>query len=42
MSSSTFGFDYGDDGADRRKLADGETNGDDHGTKTLPTPPHID
>ena len=42
MSSSTSGFDSGDTRADRRYLADGETNGDDQGTKTLPSTRRID
>jgi len=36
------GTNHVDDGADRRKLADDETNGDGQGTKTLPTAPRID
>ena len=42
MSYSTSGFDSGDTRADRRYLADGETNGDDQGTKTLPSTRRID
>ena len=42
MSSSTLGFDHGGDGSDRRYLADDETNGDDQGTKTLPSTRRID
>ena len=42
MSSSTSDADYDDDGADRRKLTDGEANGDDQGTKTLPSTRRID
>ena len=42
MSSSTSGFDSGDTRTDRRYLADGETNGDDQGTKTLPSTRRID
>ena len=37
MSSSTSGFDSGDTRADRRFLADGETNGEDKGTTVITT-----
>ena len=42
LSSSTSRFDHGDTRADRRKLADGELNGDDQGTKMTPTPLRVD
>ena len=37
MSSSTSDVDYGDDGADRRYLDDGEINGDGEGTIMITT-----
>ena len=37
MSSLTFGFDHDDDGADRRKLADGESNGEGTGITVITT-----
>ena len=42
LSSSTSRFDHGDTRVDRRKLADGELNGDDQGTKMTPTPLCVD
>ena len=42
LSSLTSRVDSGDTRADRRYLADGETNGDDQGTKTLPSTRRID
>jgi hypothetical protein len=37
LSSLTSRADHGNDGADRRYLDDGETNGDGRSTKTLPS-----
>ena len=37
LSSLTSRADHGNDDADRRYLDDGETNGDDQGTNTLPS-----
>ena len=42
MSSLTSRFDHDGDGADRRKLADGETNSDGQSTKTLTKTRRID
>ena len=42
MSSSTSDIDYDDDGADRRKLTDGESKGDGHGTKMTTSSRRID
>jgi len=42
MSSSTSDVDYDDDGADRRKLTDGESKGDGHGTKMTTSSRRID
>ena len=42
LSSSTSRFDHGDTRADRRKLTDGDLNGDDQGMEMTPTPLRID
>ena len=42
MSSLTSDVDYGSDDADRRKLVDGESNGDDQRTKMITKTRRID